>query len=205
MSNNNIIFDPATLAQLTDIEGTFLKILAIMYIPVAATPLAICAHRIGVDDPDTGLSFNMNSIRPHLKKGVDLGWVQLENNRYSCHQDLLDAILHYTVKNGDFQPIAEQVIEAFPPREDSGILDWSNIDHGIAHARLHMYLGNRAKLDEVLSSIHARYTYSDPDSMINTTGFFQGMFGSPADVEMLSLLDSKTFMLACKEIDHLVI
>ncbi|MCK5810880.1 MAG: DEAD/DEAH box helicase, partial [Cocleimonas sp.] len=202
MSNNKIIFDPATLAQLTDIEGTFLKILAIMYIPVASTPLAICAHRIGVDDPDTGLSFNMNSIRPHLKKLVGLGWVQLENNRYSCHQDLLDPILQYTVKNGDFQPIAEQVIEAFPPREDAGILDWSNIDHGIAHARLHMYLGNQAKLDEVLNSLHARYTYSDPDSMINTTGFFQGMFGSPANVEMLSLLDSKTFMLACKELTY---
>ena len=202
MSNNNIIFDPATFAQLTDIEGTLLKILAIMYIPVAATPLAICAHRIGVDDPDTGLSFNMNSIRPHLKKGVDLGWVQLENNRYACHQNLLDSVLHYMVKNGEFQLIAEQVIEAFPPREDAGILDWSNIDHGIAHARLHMYLGNRAKLDEVLNSLHARYAYSEPDSMINTTGFFQGMFGSPANVEMLSLLDSKTFMLACKELTY---
>ncbi|MCK5919155.1 MAG: DEAD/DEAH box helicase, partial [Cocleimonas sp.] len=202
MNNNNLIFDPATVAQLTKIESTFLKILAIMYIPVAATPLAICAHRIGIDDPDTGLSFNMNSIRPHLKKLVALGWVQLENNRYSCHQDLLDPLLHYTVKNRDFQPIAEQVIEAFPPREDSGILDWSNIDHGIAHARLHMYLGNREKLDEVLNSLHARYAYSDPDSIINTIGFFQGMFGSPANVEMLSLLDSKTFMLACKELTY---
>jgi SNF2 family DNA or RNA helicase len=202
MNNNNIIFKPAILRQLTDIESTFIKILAIIYIPVAATPLAICAHRIGIDDPDTGLSFNMNSIRPHLKKLLDLGWVQLKNNRYSCHQDLLDPILLYTVKNGDFQQIAEQVIEAFPPREDAGILDWSNIDHGIAHARLYMYLGKHKKLNEVLNSLHARYTYSNPDSIINTVGFFRGMFGSPANVEMLSLLDNKTFMLACKELTY---
>ena len=202
MSKNKTIFDPATFSELTTIESSFLKILAIMYIPVAATPLAICAHRIGIDDPDTGLSFNMNSIRPHLKKMVDLGWLQLESNRYYCHQDLLDPLLQYTIENKDFKTIAEQVIEAFPPREDTGILSWSSIDHGIAHARLHMYLGDNDKLEEVLNSLHARYAYSEPESIINTIGFFQGMFGVPANTELLALLDSKTFLLVCKELTY---
>jgi superfamily II DNA or RNA helicase len=133
---------------------------------------------------------------------VDLGWLQLESNRYSCRQNLLDPILQYTIKNKDFKPIAEQVIEAFPPREDTGILSWSSIEHGIAHARLHMYLGNHDKLESVLSSLHARYAYSEPESIINTVGFFQGMFGVPASTELLALLDSKTFFLVCKELTY---
>ena len=202
MSKNKTIFDPTIFSQLSDIESSFLKILAIMYIPVAATPLAICAHRIGIDDPDTGLSFNMNSIRPHLKKMVDLGWLKFESNRYCCHQDLRDSVLKYTIEKGDFQLIAEQVIEAFPPRVDTGILSWSSIDHGIAHARLYMYLGHHNKLNQVLDSLEARYTYSEPESIINTVGFFQGMFGVPVDTELLALLDSKTFLLVCKELTY---
>jgi superfamily II DNA or RNA helicase len=200
MSNQKIVFDPITFEQLTTIESYFLNILAIMYIPVASTPLAICAHRIGVDDPSTGLSFNMNSIRPHLKNMVELGWLQLESNRYSCHPNLLDPLLWRSIEKGDFQQIAEQVIEAFPPREDTGILTWSSIDHGIAHARLYMYLGEHSKLNEVLASLDARYAYTDPDSIINTVGFYQGMFGVPANAKMLSLLDNKTFQLACEEL-----
>jgi hypothetical protein len=92
MSNKKILFDFAIYKKLTTIERSFLNILAIMYLPVAATPLAICAHRIGIDDPDTGLSFNMNSIRPHLKKLVDLDWILFEGNRYVCQQDLFDPI-----------------------------------------------------------------------------------------------------------------
>ncbi len=202
MRKNKTIFDPTIFSQLSDIETSFLKILAIMYIPVAATPLAICAHRIGIDDPDTGLSFNMNSIRPHLKKMVELGWLKFESNRYCCHQDLRDSVLKHTIEKGDFQHIAEKVIEAFPPREDTGILSWSSIDHGIAHARLYMYLGHHDKLNQVLESLEARYAYSEPESIINTVGFFQGMFGIPVDTELLALLDSKTFLLVCNELTY---
>lgn len=202
MSNKKILFDLAIYKNLTTLERSFLNILAIMYLPVAATPLAICAHRIGIDDPDTALSFNMNSIRPHLKKLVDLGWVIFEGNRYACHQDLFDPILHHTIKNKAFKQIAEQVIEAFPPREDAGVLTWSTIDHGIAHARLYMFLGNHSKLKQVLNSLHDHYAYTEPDSIINTVGFYQGIFGVPADVKLLSLLDSKTFLLACKELTY---
>ncbi|HIO92296.1 MAG TPA: DEAD/DEAH box helicase [Leucothrix mucor] len=200
MNQANMVFDTEIFEQLSDIESSLLKILAIMYIPVAATPLAICAHRIGIDDPDTELSFNMNSIRPHLQKMVDLDWVQLHNNRYSCHQDLQNPLLQRAMHDGDFTEIAEQVIESFPPREDSGILAWQSVEHGIAHARLHMFLGDHAKLLEVLDSLYARYTYSE--SILNSVGFYPAMFGDPIDVELISLLNDETFYIVCNELSY---
>ncbi len=200
MSQTKMVFDTEIFEQLTDIESSMLKILAIIYIPVASTPLAICAHRIGIDDPETELSFNMNSIRPHLKKLVDLEWIHLENNRYACHSDLQNALLKRTIQDGDFTVIAEQVIESFPPREDSGILAWQSVEHGIAHARLYMFLGNHKKLQEVLDSLYARYTYSE--SILNSVGFYPAMFGDPIDVDMLSLLNDETFFIACNELSY---
>ena len=70
------------LSQLPDLQRSLLQLISIIYSPVAATPLASCAHRIGINDPANNDSFTMHSLRPVLVDLIHAGWLEGSQGRY---------------------------------------------------------------------------------------------------------------------------
>jgi hypothetical protein len=187
-------FDLEAFKKLPEIQRALLHLISIIYLPVAATPLASCAHRLGINDPRSGDSFTLHSLRPVLVDLIHNGWLEGSQGKYSCPNHFLDDVLLSAINEDVFKLYAEQVLSSFSATESFGRILWQSVEHGVSHARIYLFLGKAEKLQHVLELLHERYQYRD--SELIDPGFYTATFGSPVNQDLLAKLNDELFSLA---------
>ncbi|MEB8432077.1 DEAD/DEAH box helicase [Cocleimonas sp. KMM 6892] len=187
-------FDPAAFRDLPKLQRALIQILAIVYAPVAATPLASCAHRLGIDDPNINDSFTLHSLRPILVDLIHDNWVEGSQGKYMVPAEIRDDILLSAIEEGVFNAYADQVLQSFSATESFGRILWQSVEHGLSHARIYLFQGKTEKLDHTLALLFERYQYRESE-LINP-GFYPSTFGSPANPKLLSVLSDEMFSMA---------
>lgn len=193
-------FDLSTFRQLPELERALLQLLSVIYAPTAATPLAICARRVGIRNPNGDESFNLHSLKPILQGLMDSGWITTGINRFACRSDMREKVTVETINNGVFEAYAENILEAFEPRTVDGIIVWQDLEHGISHARIHLFRGDRAHLRETLQSIYKQF--ADTETPVDAKGFYDPIFGTPPDMEVMDVLQSEILADAFKDLAY---
>ncbi len=193
--------NPEAFSQLSHVERSLLQLLSVIYSPVAATPLASCAHRVGLNDPNNGDSFTMHSIRPILVDLIHAGWLEGSQGRYSCPPNLLSQILLSSIKEGTFKDYSIQVLASFSATESFGRVLWQSTEHGISHARIYLFQNNPEKLAQTLDLLHERYQYRE--SELSNPGFYPATFGTPPNYELLDVLNEHMFSVAFMELAYI--
>ncbi|KAG1694755.1 putative chromatin-remodeling complex ATPase chain [Nymphon striatum] len=187
-------FDPAAFRDLPQLQRSLIQILAIIYAPVAATPLASCAHRLGIDDPKINDSFTLHSLRPVLVDLIHENWIEGSQGKYMVPAEIRDDVLLSAINEGVFDKYADQVLNSFSATESFGRILWQSVEHGLSHARIYLFQGKTEKLDHTLALLFERYQYRESE-LINP-GFYPSTFGSPANPKLLSVLSDEMFSMA---------
>ena len=187
-------FDLSAFRDLSKLEQSILQLIAIIYAPVAATPLASCAHRLGINNPDDGESFTLHSLRPILVNLIHQGFLESGQGKYHCAPDIREQILLTAIEDGHFERYSEQVLQSFSATESFGRILWQSIEHGLSHARIYLFQGKVEKLERTLELLHERYQYRD--SELSSPGFYPATFGSPANKKLLAALSPEMFTTA---------
>ncbi len=186
MTETTIEFDLSTFRQLPELERALLQLLSVIYAPTAATPLAICARRVGIRNPNGDESFNLHSLKPILQGLMDSGWITAGINRFACRSDMREQITVETINNEVFDAYSENILEAFEPRTVDGVVVWQDLEHGISHARIHLYRGDRVRLRETLQSLYKQF--EETETPIEAKGFYDPIFGTPPDKAVMGVL-----------------
>ncbi len=184
-------FDPVAFRNLPEIHRSLIQLLAIIYAPVAATPFASCAHRLGIDDPDSNDSYTLHTLRRVLVELIHDHWVEGNQGKYMVPSDIRDDVLLSTIEDGVFDTYADQVLQSFSATESFGRVLWQSVEHGISHARIYLFQGKTEKLDHTLTLLFERYQYRESE-LINP-GFYPSTFGSPANPKLLAVLTDQMF------------
>lgn len=203
--NNHVkIIDVEAFDQLPKLQRSLLQLISIIYSPVAATPLASCAHRIGINDPKNGAAFTMHSLRPILVDLIHAGWLEGNQGRYYCpsglDNNLCQKYLLSCINDGNFETYSNQVLASFSATESFGRVLWQSAEHGISHARIYLFQGKTEKLAHTLELLHERYQYRE--SELSDPGFYPAMFGMPPSHELLDVLNDQMFSVAFMELAY---
>jgi len=186
-------FDQKAFDALPKLDRSLLQIIAIIYAPVAATPLASCAHHLGFDD-DKGNAFTLHTIRPVLVDLIHTGFLEGSQGKYFCAPSFSEDILLSSIADGTFNDYSEQVLRSFSATESFGRVLWQSIEHGLSHARIYLFQGKADKLDSTLKLLNERYQYSE--SLLSDPGFYPATFGTPANEKLLAVLSDSMFSVA---------
>lgn len=187
-------FDPDAFNNLPLLQRSLLQLTSIIYAPVAATPLASCAHRLGINDPKSDDSFTLHSLRPYLVDLIHDGWLEGAQGKYHCPTDFRDEYLLSAINDQVFDRYADQVLASFSATESFGRILWQSVEHGISHARIYLFQGKTEKLEHTLELLFERYQYRDSE-LINP-GFYPATFGTPVNTKLLAVLSNKMFSMA---------
>ncbi len=198
--DTNHKFDQEAFQKLPDYARSLLELISIIYAPVAATPLASCAHRVGINDPQNDASYTMHSLRPLLVDLIHKGWLEGSKGRYYCPPGFCEAYLLSSIRGGRFDTYSEQVLKSFGATESFGRVLWQSAEHGISHARIYLFQGKTEKLVHTLDLLHERYQYRE--SILHDPGFYPAIFGMPPNQELLSVLDAQMFSVAFLELAY---
>ena len=200
MTENTAQFDLSTFHELPDLERSLLHLLSVIYAPTAATPLAICARKVGIKNPDGDESFNLHSLKPVLQGLMDSGWITSGINRFACRMEMREIITMDAMNNGTFDSYSESILEAFEPRQVDGMVTWQDLEHGISHARIHLFRGDREKLRETLQTVYGQF--ADTETPLDAKGFYEPIFGTPPSPEVLEALKPAILSDAFKDLAH---
>lgn len=184
-------FDLAAFNALPQLQRSLLQLIAIIYAPVAATPIASCAHRVGIDDPKINDSFTLHSLRPVLVDLIHDNWLVGSQGKYSCPKTVRDEILLTAIEDGSFETTATQVLSSFAATESFGRILWQSVEHGVSHARIYMFMGKVEKLYSTLELLNERYQYRE--SELVDPGFFPSTLGTPINKALLDVLSDEMF------------
>ena len=187
-------FDLDAFNALPKLQRALVQLSAIIYAPVAATPLASCAHRLGIDDPNINDSFTLHSLRPVLVDLIHDDWLEGSQGKYHCPEAIRDDVLLTTLDEGNFETFSSQVLASFSATESFGRVLWQSVEHGISHARIFLFQGRTEKLNSTLELLHERYQYRDSE-LVNP-GFYPSTFGSPINAKLLDALSDEMFGVA---------
>ncbi len=193
-------FDQETFDKLPDYAQSLLELISIIYAPVAATPLASCAHRVGINDPQNGESYTMHSLRPLLVDLIHKGWLEGSKGRYYCPAVFSEKYLLNSIRKRHFNDFSKQVLKSFGATESFGRVLWQSTEHGISHARIYLFQGQVEKLVHTLDLLRERYQYRE--SILSDPGFYPATFGMPPNQELLDVLDAETFSFAFMELAY---
>jgi len=147
-------FDLDAFNALPKLQRALVQLSAIIYAPVAATPLASCAHRLGIDDPNINDSFTLHSLRPVLVDLIHDDWLEGSQGKYHCPEAIRDDVLLTTLDEGNFETFSSQVLASFSATESFGRVLWQSVEHGISHARIFLFQGRTEKLNSTLELLH---------------------------------------------------
>lgn len=186
-------FDRDAFYKLPELQRSLLQLIAIIYAPVAATPLASCAFRLGIVDPKTGDSFTLHSLRPILVDLIHADWLQGSQGKYHCPAPLREEILLTAIEDDTFNRFGDQVLSSFSATESFGRVLWQSVEHGISHARIFLFQGKVEKLMHTLELLNERYQYRE--SELTDPGFFIATFGQPPNHKLLDKLSSEMFSI----------
>ncbi|PID45850.1 MAG: helicase [Proteobacteria bacterium] len=198
--NNAEGLDLSAFHQLPNLEKSLLHLLSVIYAPTAATPLAICARKVGIRNPAGDESFNLHSLKPILENLTEAGWVTSGVNRFACNDTLREYITLDAIQQGIFNAYAEQILIAFEPRRVDGEVVWQDIDHGVSYARIYLYMGDRQRLRQTLLSIYQQF--SDTDTPLDAKGFYDTVFGTPPKSEVMNALSPEILGDAFKDLAY---
>ncbi len=191
---NQATFDLNAFNALPNLQRSLLQLISIIYAPVAATPIASCAHRLGIDDPNINDSFTLHSLRPILVDLIHDDWLEGSQGKYSCPESIRDELLLTTINEGNFEKIASQVLTSFSATESFGRILWQSVEHGLSHARIYLFMGKTEKLNHTLELLEERYQYRESE-LINP-GFYPATFGTPINTTLLDALSAEMFGVA---------
>ncbi|MGB1309908.1 MAG: hypothetical protein ACPG47_01795, partial [Leucothrix sp.] len=198
MTDSTTTFDLSSFRQLPELERSLLQLLSVIYAPTAATPLAICARKVGIRNGDE--SFNLHSLKPILQGLMDTGWITTGINRFACRTDMREKVTVETINSDAFDNYSENILEAFEPRQVDGVVVWQDLEHGISHARIHLYRGDRVRLRETLHSIYQQF--AETDTPIDAKGFYDPIFGTPPDMDIMGVLQPEILADAFKDLAY---
>jgi len=187
-------FDLNAFNALPKLQRSLIQLMSIIYAPVAATPLASCAHRLGINDPDVDDTFTMHTIRPILVDLIHDNWLAGSQGKYHCPDEIRDEILLTTLNDDSFATYSAQVLSSFSATESFGRILWQSVEHGISHARIYLFQGKTDKLNSTLELLNERYQYRESE-LVNP-GFYPTTFGSPINAKLLDALSDDMFGLA---------
>ena len=196
MSQSSFYLD--AFNELPKLQRSLLQLIALIYAPVAATPLASCAQRVGIVNPRDGESFTLHSLRPILVDLIHKGLLKGTQGKYYCEPGVAEIILLSSIKDGTFASYSEQVLASFSATESFGRVLWQSVEHGLSHARIYLFQGKVEKLTHILELLHERYQYRE--SILTNPGFFPATFGSPANSDLLDALSDQMFSLVFIEL-----
>ena len=191
---NQAPFDLDAFNALTKLQRSLLQLISIIYAPVAATPLASCAHRLGINDPATDDSFTLHSLRPFLVDLIHDNWLEGSQGKYHCPEAIRDELLLTAINDGEFEEISKQVLASFSATESFGRILWQSVEHGLSHARIFLFQGRVEKLNTTLELLNERYQYRESE-LVNP-GFYPATFGSPINAKLLDALSDEMFGVA---------
>ena len=193
-------FDLSAFRQLPELERSLLQLLSVIYAPTAATPLAICARKVGIRNPNGDESFNLHSLKPILQGLMDSGWIIAGVNRFSCRPDMRETVTVETINSGLFDSYSESILEAFEPRQVDGVIVWQDLEHVISHARIHLYRGDRENLRNTLKSMYKQF--AETETPIDAKGFYDPIFGTPPDLAIMGVLQPEILADAFRDLAH---
>jgi len=191
---NHSTFNLTAFNALPELQRSLLQLMAIIYAPVAATPLASCAHRLGINDPQINDSFTLHSLRPILVDLIHEDWLEGNQGKYHCPEAIRDDLLLSAIKDGTFNDFSAQVLSSFAATESFGRILWQSVEHGLSHARIYLFQGKTEKLQHTLELLHERYQYRESE-LVNP-GFYPATFGSPVNSKLLDVLTDEMFGMA---------
>jgi len=191
---NQATFDLNAFNALPKLQRSLLQLISIIYAPVAATPLASCAHRLGINDPVINDSFTLHSLRPVLVDLIHDDWLEGSQGKYHCPEAIRDEILLTSLDDSTFEALSTQVLASFSATESFGRILWQSVEHGMSHARIYLFQGRTEKLSHTLELLHERYQYRESE-LINP-GFYPATFGSPINAKLLDALSDEMFGVA---------
>ncbi|MCK5905524.1 MAG: hypothetical protein KAG86_09585, partial [Gammaproteobacteria bacterium] len=191
-------FDVEAFNELPELQRSLLQLISIIYAPVAATPLASCAHRVGINNPRDGENFTLHSLRPVLVDLIHKGFLEGTQGKYNCPVDICEEILLTSISDNTFNEYSTQVLAAFSATESFGRVLWQSVEHGVSHARIFLFQGLVDKLANALELLHERYQYRE--SILSKPGFFPATFGSPVNQVLLDTLTDEMFSLVFLEL-----
>ncbi len=187
-------FDRTEFYKLSELQRSLLQLISLIYAPVAATPLASCAQRVGINNPNDGEIFTLHTLRPILVDLIHKGYLQGNQGKYNCAPEVCEDILLTSITDGTFDKYSDQVLASFSATESFGRILWQSVEHGLSHARIFLFQGKSEKLAHILELLHERYQYRE--SILSETGFFPATFGSPANKKLLDALTDQMFSVA---------
>ena len=185
-------FDLDAFNKLPELQRSLLQLMSIIYAPVAATPLASCAFKLGLTDPN-GDSFTLHTLRPVLVDLIHADYLVGSQGKYHCPAPLREEILLTAIEDGIFKEYGDQVLLSFSATESFGRILWQSVEHGISHARIFLFQGRTEKLSHILELLHERYQYRDSE-LVNP-GFFPATFGMPPNKRLLDKLSDEMFSI----------
>ncbi|MGK0270370.1 MAG: SNF2 family DNA or RNA helicase [Cocleimonas sp.] len=191
---NQATFDLNAFNALPKLQRNLLQLISIIYAPVAATPLASCAHRLGINDPVINDSFTLHSLRPVLVDLIHDNWLEGSQGKYHCSDAMRDELLLTAINDGVFEEYSAQVLASFSATESFGRILWQSVEHGLSHARIYLFQGKTDKLNHTLDLLNERYQYRESE-LINP-GFYPATFGSPINSKLLDALSDAMFGVA---------
>ena len=187
-------FDRKAFDALPKLERSLLQIISVIYAPVAATPLASCAHHLGINDPQSGEAFTLHTIRPVLVDLIHTGFLEGSQGKYFCAAGIREEILLSSINDATFEAYSAQVMRSFSATESFGRVLWQSIEHGLSHARIYLFQGRSEKLISTLDLLNERYQYRE--SVLENPGFYPATFGTPANEKLLAPLSDEMFAVA---------
>ena len=187
-------FDRTAFYELPELQRSLLQLVSLIYAPVAATPLASCAQRVGINNPRDGENFTLHSLRPILVDLIHKGYLRGSQGKYDCVPEISEEILLTSISDKTFDKYSDQVLTSFSATESFGRILWQSVEHGLSHARIFLFQGKAEKLSHILELLHERYQYRE--SVLSEIGFFPAIFGSPANKKLLDALTDQMFSVA---------
>ena len=154
------VFHQEEFTALAPENQQLLQLLSIIYLPIASTPLAQCASKAHLNDPETGAPWTNRSIKLSLYKLAEEGWIVIDSNRFSLPAPLIDPVTLFALDNNHFNTLAETIQSVFTPKQAySGKRVWSSWEAAVADARMYLYQGDQLTLKTLLADIHSQFQY----------------------------------------------
>jgi hypothetical protein len=102
--------------------------------------------------------------------------------------------------NGTFDEYSKHILDAFEPRQVDGLVTWQDLEHGISHARIHLFRGDREKLRDTLVTVYGQF--ADTETPLDAKGFYEPIFGTPPNPDILATLKPAILSDAFKDLAH---
>ncbi|HIQ07900.1 MAG TPA: hypothetical protein EYH35_05555, partial [Thiotrichaceae bacterium] len=154
------MFDLNKFQNLSTEHQAFLQLLSIIALPIASTPLAQCANVASIPVPDGDPQWTSRSIKLNLLDLVKEKWLVIDSNRFSIPDDMLDAIMLYSLESNTYQRLYNAIKEIFKAKISySGKQVWNTWENAIADIRMTLFFGDQLSLKSQLSDVNAQFEY----------------------------------------------